>query len=64
MVVPMICGVQGWDDWLNNFEECKRELRREGIPFEEELPVGCMIEVPASALEAGEIIDTAHSSCT
>lgn len=57
VVVPMICGVQGWDDWLNNFEECKRELRREGIPFEEELPVGCMIEVPASALEAGEIID-------
>ena len=50
VMVPMICGVQGWDDWLNNFEECKKELRREGIPFEEELPVGCMIEVPASAL--------------
>lgn len=56
-VVPMICGVQGWDACLHNFEECKRELRREGIPFDEDLPVGCMIEVPASALEAAEIVD-------
>lgn len=42
-VVPMICGVQGWDECMNSFEE--------------DLPVGCMIEVPASALEVSEIID-------
>lgn len=57
VVVPMICGVQGWDECMNSFEECKRELRREGIPFDEDLPVGCMIEVPASALEVSEIIE-------
>ena len=42
---------------MHSFEECKRELRREGIPFDEDLPVGCMIEVPASALEVSEIIE-------
>lgn len=55
-VVPMICGVQGWDDFMQVVEECKTQLRAEGLPFEEDLPFGCMVEVPASALEVGEII--------
>ncbi|HMP73686.1 MAG TPA: phosphoenolpyruvate--protein phosphotransferase [Kiritimatiellia bacterium] len=33
-------------------EECKNELRAEGIPFNENLDVGVMIEVPSAALTA------------
>lgn len=31
-------------------EECKSELREEGIPFDENLERGCMIEVPSAAV--------------
>lgn len=31
-------------------EECKGELRKEGIPFDEDVKVGIMIETPAAAL--------------
>lgn len=56
-VVPMICGVQGWDDFTLTVEKAKEQLRRRGVPFNEEMAFGCMIEVPASALEASEIMD-------
>ena len=34
-------------------EEVKADLRREGRPFDEKMPVGAMIEVPSAALAAG-----------
>ena len=57
VVIPMVCGVQGWDEYRHTIECCKRQLRERDVIFDENLPFGCMIEVPASALEAGEIID-------
>jgi phosphotransferase system enzyme I (PtsI) len=33
-------------------EDCMRDLRRRGAPFDESIPVGGMIEVPAAALAA------------
>jgi len=33
-------------------EECKQQLRAEKIPFNEQIPVGVMIEIPAAALIA------------
>jgi len=33
-------------------EECRQELRREGFPCAEKLPVGVMIEIPSAALTA------------
>ncbi len=33
-------------------EECKSELRAEGRPFDEKIPVGIMVEVPSCALTA------------
>ena len=41
-------------------EECSRELRAEGIPFDEKIEVGVMIEVPAAALCAEEIARDVH----
>ena len=35
-------------------EECKEELRREGIPFDENIETGVMMETPASVLLAEE----------
>ncbi len=57
VVAPMICGVQGWDGFMKKVEACKAQLRAEELPFAEDMPLGCMVEIPASALEAGEIID-------
>ncbi len=33
-------------------DECKEELRAKGIPFDEDIDVGCMIEIPSAALTA------------
>lgn len=33
-------------------EECKEELREKGLPFDEDIPVGIMVEVPSCALTA------------
>ncbi len=33
-------------------EDCMRDLRRRGAPFDESIPVGGMIEIPAAALAA------------
>jgi phosphoenolpyruvate-protein phosphotransferase (PTS system enzyme I) len=33
-------------------DECRAELRKEGVPFDEKLDVGAMIEIPSAALTA------------
>ena len=55
MMYPLISGLE--EVRLANLvlEECKAELRAEGREFDEEMPVGVMIEVPSAALCAVEI---------
>ncbi|MCX7590012.1 MAG: phosphoenolpyruvate--protein phosphotransferase, partial [Kiritimatiellae bacterium] len=36
-------------------EEAKRELEQQGVPFQRDIPVGAMIEVPSAALTADSI---------
>ncbi|MGL4388801.1 MAG: phosphoenolpyruvate--protein phosphotransferase [Brevinema sp.] len=38
-------------------EECKAELKAEGIPFDPNIQTGVMIETPAAAMIAGELAD-------
>jgi phosphotransferase system enzyme I (PtsI) len=38
-------------------EQAKAELRDEGLPFDEKLPVGIMVEVPAAALIADRLAE-------
>ena len=52
IMFPMISGVEELDNVLEVLEEVKKELRKEGVAFKEELPVGIMIEVPSAALTA------------
>src|SRR5512139_3653888 len=49
ILVPMVTEVDEVVDVKAIFEDVKRELRREGQPFDEKIPFGVMIEVPAAA---------------
>jgi len=49
LMFPMISGVEELDAVLEVLAEAKRELRQQGEPFNEEIPVGIMIEVPSAA---------------
>ena len=52
MMYPMISGLtelRRANDLLN---QCRQELREKGIPFDENMEVGAMIEVPSAAITA------------
>ena len=50
MMFPMISGIEDLDRCLEILEEEKEGLRKRRIPFDEEMEVGTMIEVPSAAL--------------
>jgi len=52
MMYPMISGVDEIRRANQVLDECRAELRAEGKPFNEEMEVGAMIEVPSAALVA------------
>jgi len=52
IMYPMICCVEELRHANQLLEEAKSELRKEGIPFNENMEVGVMIETPSSALIA------------
>jgi phosphotransferase system enzyme I (PtsI) len=52
VMYPMISGLRELREANLILEDVKRDLRREGVPFREEIPVGIMIEVPSAALIA------------
>ncbi len=49
---PMISGVAELRQANAILEECREELRRENVAFDEKLEVGAMIEVPSAAIAA------------
>ncbi|MFC1510085.1 phosphoenolpyruvate--protein phosphotransferase [Candidatus Omnitrophota bacterium] len=50
IMYPMIAGLRDLRLANNILEEVRGELRNEGVAFNEKMPVGVMIEVPAAAL--------------
>ena len=52
IMFPMISGIEELRAAKNILGECKKELRSEGKPFDEDISVGTMIEVPSAALTA------------
>jgi len=50
LMFPMVSGVGELREAKAVLEEVKEELRREGVPFAEKIPVGIMVELPAAAL--------------
>ena len=52
LLFPMVTTVDELERALGYLEEAKQSLREAGEPFDENLPFGVMIEVPAAALHA------------
>lgn len=52
MMYPMISGLEELNQANALVEKCKVELRTEKIPFDENLEIGAMIEIPSAALIA------------
>ena len=50
MMIPMLSNTQELNQFLRLIEDVKRELRNQHIAFNEKLPIGGMIEVPAAAV--------------
>ena len=50
MMYPMISGVEELRQANQMLEQVKEELRRRKIPFDEDIEVGAMIEIPSAAL--------------
>ncbi len=56
ILVPMLSHAHQIDQTLAALEQAKSGLRGEKIPFDEEIEIGGMIEVPAAALALGMFI--------
>ena len=50
IMLPMIVSLKEVMDSKALIEECKNELKSEGIPFKEDIEIGIMIETPAAAI--------------
>jgi len=56
IMFPMIASVNELERALSVLEEAKRELRKRNLPFQEETPIGIMIETPSAAILAQKFI--------
>ena len=50
IMFPMISGIEEFEEALRILKEVKSELDGQGIAYADDIPVGCMIEVPSAAL--------------
>jgi phosphotransferase system enzyme I (PtsI) len=57
ILIPMLASVAEVDATLAMIEQAKESLRERGEPFDESVPVGGMIEIPAAALAMGSFLD-------
>lgn len=52
LMYPMISGSEEMRRANAVLEECRVDLRARGVPFDEKMPVGSMIEIPSAAMTA------------
>lgn len=55
VMFPLVSGVSEVERSRALLDECMAELRNEGVPFDEKIEVGVMIEVPSAAILADMI---------
>jgi phosphotransferase system enzyme I (PtsI) len=55
LMLPMISGASELREALDIIAECRKSLKKEGIPFDAATPIGIMIETPAAAILAPEL---------
>lgn len=59
IMLPMISGVKEIMDARNIIDEVKEELLSEGIPIDENIKIGIMIEVPSAVIMAEQLAEEA-----
>ncbi|MBN2808059.1 MAG: phosphoenolpyruvate--protein phosphotransferase [Deltaproteobacteria bacterium] len=59
IMLPMISGLKELRQARTIIDASKRELEREGVPFDEKIPVGIMIEVPSAAIISDQLAQEA-----
>jgi phosphotransferase system enzyme I (PtsI) len=52
LMYPMISGIEEFQQANQVLEECRQELKKEGTPYNLDIEVGAMIELPSAALTA------------
>ncbi len=52
MMYPMISGIEEVNQANALVEECRQQLRRDHVPFNEDMEIGVMIEIPSAVLAA------------
>ncbi len=57
LLFPMISSRKELEFALRVLDECKEELDRKGIPFDGDIPIGVMVEIPSLALTIDLIAD-------
>lgn len=57
VMIPMLTNIEELQETIDLVEECKRQLRNENTPFDEDIAIGAMIEVPAAALAVDAFAD-------
>jgi phosphotransferase system enzyme I (PtsI) len=55
LMLPMITSISELDRSLQIIDEVSDELRSEGVEFDENIPIGVMVEVPSLALIASHV---------
>jgi phosphoenolpyruvate-protein phosphotransferase (PTS system enzyme I) len=55
LMFPMISGVSQLQEALDVLEQVKIKLRESGIPFDEQIKIGIMIEVPSAVIVAQDL---------
>jgi len=59
LMYPMISGIEEFRQANAILEECKRELKKKNLEFNEDIKVGVMIELPSAALTADLLAEEA-----
>jgi len=56
-MIPMVTELSEVRKFKQLLEECKLELKKEGLPFDKSMKIGVMIEIPSAAVMAKEFAE-------
>jgi phosphoenolpyruvate-protein phosphotransferase (PTS system enzyme I) len=59
IMFPMISGIEEFEEALAMVDLVKKELKQEGVPFDDSVPIGLMIEVPSAAMTSDILAERA-----
>lgn len=59
IMFPMISGIEEFEEALSVVKKVKGELKNQKIPYDKDLPIGLMIEVPSAALTSDILAEKA-----